>query len=41
MNINWRSPLVTRVGILLATMVVFATVLSSPQIVVIFLFWRC
>jgi two-component system nitrogen regulation sensor histidine kinase NtrY len=31
MNINWRSPLVTRVGILLATMVVFATVVSSTD----------
>jgi two-component system nitrogen regulation sensor histidine kinase NtrY len=31
MNINWRSPLVTRVGILLATMVVFAIVVSSTD----------
>ena len=31
MDINWRSPLVTRVGILLATMVVFAFVFSSAN----------
>lgn len=31
MDINWRSPLVTRVGILLATMVVFAFVVSSSD----------
>lgn len=31
MDINWRSPLVTRVGILLATMVVFAFVVSSAD----------
>ncbi len=31
MDINWRSPLVTRVGILLATMVVFAIVVSSTD----------
>ncbi len=31
MEINWRSPLVTRVGILLATMVVFAFLVSSTD----------